>query len=412
MLHEEAQGKEFNPVHMLMSELVKRFPDPSESDLNEVLAFIGEFLEGALAKGDLDEETLNMVMDRLGSATSIEELGMMLYEMQKGDDDDHGEHEARHPFERVMAKIGMQFPDPENTPVTEIVDWILLELSLEISEGPLEEIAGVLRRAQSIYELSAIFYNMMYADMGKETNPIEGLMMLVSGTFGHVENPDDVPVQEIMDYIMDVSVRFQDISGVTDEMLNDLRERLAPAQNAQELFGILHELMMEMQPHDPEAEMARMLEEVAYEFMDYYAQEFNTDNGKRAAHEFIIEVARNRFGAEQHEIDQIRNMFREFGNIRDPQQFIWTLIEAIKERIISAQDGHNFDKDHGDAPDFSEDMFDPERANQQMLEMLPTFLEELPGRFVEFSSELAATNSSQGQLEDLAAFLQTLPDDL
>jgi hypothetical protein len=172
---------------------------------------------------------------------------------------------------------------------------------------------------------------------------------------------------------MDVSRRFQDVNGVTEEMLSQLAERLSPAQNAMELMGILHELMIELQPYDEEAEIARRLEEVAMEFMENYAQDFNTDQGKRAANEFIIEVARYRFEAKEHEIDQIRNMFREFGNIRDPETYIWTLIEMIKERIISAQDGHNLDNDSG-APNFSDEMFDPSRLNQEMMEMMQTFL--------------------------------------
>jgi len=111
---------------------------------------------------------------------------MILYTLMNEGEEGHGTdggHEPAHPFERVMMLIGQKFPSPETVDVQEIIDWALLELSMEISEEPLAQIAEVLNRVETIYEFSALFYSMMYADMGKEINPIEGLMMIVPGRF-------------------------------------------------------------------------------------------------------------------------------------------------------------------------------------------------------------------------------------
>jgi len=109
-------------------------------------------------------------------------------------------------------------------------------------------------------------------------------------------------------------------------------------------------------------------------------------------------------------------MFREFENIRRAEDWIYTLIGTIKERLIHGQDGGHDEFGHGgdhhgtSGPQMPTDMFDPELANQEMLEAIPEFMAILPEKYEAYIAELGsdATNTPA----DLEGFGQFIRPDL
>jgi hypothetical protein len=82
-------------------------------------------------------------------------------------------------------------------------------------------------------------------------------------------------------------------------------------------------------------------------------------------------------------------MFRELENVRRGEDWIEEMMYRIKDRFFSGQkdEGHDeFGGDHeggnygpGGMP--PPDSFDPERANQEMIDAIPEFMAILPEKF-------------------------------